>query len=36
MLAGDSDVGDWWSYGGTYAEQRFSPLIGISDANVTR
>ena len=36
LLAAGDDGDDWLSHGRTYAEQRFSPLTAINDANVGR
>lgn len=34
LLAGTDDTGQWSHYGGSYNEQRFSPLDAINDSNV--
>ncbi len=34
LLAADSEPGSWLAAGRTYSEQRYSPLTGISKANV--
>jgi PQQ-dependent dehydrogenase (methanol/ethanol family) len=34
LLAAESDADNWLTHGGTYAEQRYSPLEQINDANV--
>nr|MEA2798294.1 quinohemoprotein ethanol dehydrogenase [Phenylobacterium sp.] len=36
QLAADREPGTWMSAGRTYSEQRYSPLTGISKANVAR
>jgi len=36
LLAADSDLSDWMSYGRTYSEQRFSPLKQITDQNISK
>ncbi|MBL8270626.1 PQQ-dependent dehydrogenase, methanol/ethanol family [Steroidobacter sp.] len=34
IVHADEDAGNWLTHGRTYSEQRFSPLTGISTANV--
>ena len=34
LLAAGEDAANWLSYGRTYDEQRFSPLVAVSDGNV--
>jgi quinohemoprotein ethanol dehydrogenase len=36
LVAAASDAGNWLTYGGTYAEQRFSPLAEIDASNVSQ
>ncbi|MDH4073035.1 MAG: PQQ-dependent dehydrogenase, methanol/ethanol family, partial [Gammaproteobacteria bacterium] len=35
IVNADSEPGNWLSHGRTYDEQRFSPLTGINDGNVS-
>jgi len=36
LLKGTSDPNQWPTYGGSYNEQRFSPLTAINDSNVSQ
>lgn len=35
IAAADSEPGSWLSHGRTYSEQRYSPLTGVNDGNVS-
>lgn len=36
LLRADANTGEWLTYGRTYSNQRFSPLTGITPANVAK
>jgi len=36
LVHADQEAGNWFTYGRTYNEQRFSPLKGFSDRNINQ